>query len=391
MTSIKVSYKSTVRRFTIPDTITWSYLESKLRLLFSLPSTLQFTLSYKDEDGDIITLSTDLELQEYLSSQSPQSTLKFSLNPEKSNNFAVDTFSSNASENEFFPVEREKYFLEDTYKKADKHVTVMDSADDESSTTSASKGKQKEESPAEPSTSASNEQQQQEENEQPSPNNEEQRAPFIELAEQFQQLHDQFNDVFTKNPQLVEQANTIMDKILQNVPVDINQWAQWLNTFRSEGDLPTQGRETNNNSREGGQQRTNDFGQFGQFPTLFQSPHEILSNPWIQRVIQDVSANCQRGFGNFSRPTGFNGPWNSNRDCPYQQQRRQEELSQETLKEKINSLHAMGFWEDDVKNEELLKRYNGNIERVVEILIRQNAERVDDSYEILNPVENVGH
>ncbi|CAI2174546.1 19551_t:CDS:1 [Funneliformis geosporum] len=376
MTSFKVSYQSTVRRFSIPDTVTWSDLESKLRLLFSLPSTLKFSLSYKDEDGDIITLSTNLELQEFLSSQSPQSTLKFSLNPEKSKNFFADTFSSNASENDFVPVEKEKYFLDDALK----HVTVMDFVNDESSTPSVSKGKKKE-SPAEPSASAFNEHQQ-EENKQPSPNNdEEQRAPFIELAEQFQKLHDQFNDVFLKNPQLVEQANTIMDNILQNVPVDFNQWAQWLNTFRSEGDLPNQGSETNNNSREGGQQRANDFGQFGQFSNFFSSPHELLSNPWIQRVFQDVSAN---GFGNFSRSTGFNGPWNSNGGC----QRRQEDLSQEALKEKINSLHSMGFWEDDVKNEELLKRYNGNIERVVEILIRQNAERLD--YEALYPAGNVG-
>jgi len=43
----------------------------------------------------------------------------------------------------------------------------------------------------------------------------------------------------------------------------------------------------------------------------------------------------------------------------------------------------MGFWEDDVKNEELLKRYNGNVERVVEILIRQQNER-KNSYETHN-------
>jgi len=175
-----------------------------------------------------------------------------------------------------------------------------------------------------------------------------------------------------------------MDQILQNIPVDINQWAQWLNTFQpAEGDTPTtndQGNESNNSQ---GEQQQRQQGGFGQFPSFFPPPHSLLSSPWIQQIIQDISANHPAGgfgnFENFARPTGFNGPWNFNGGCPYRQQQQkqqqQEELSQEVLKEKINLLHSMGFWEDDVKNEELLKRYNGNIERVVEILIRQKAER----------------
>ncbi|EXX70563.1 hypothetical protein RirG_086210 [Rhizophagus irregularis DAOM 197198w] len=69
------------------------------------------------------------------------------------------------------------------------------------------------------------------------------------------------------------------------------------------------------------------------------------------------------------------------------QHQHREELSQEELKEKINLLHSMGFWEDDVKNEELLKRYNGNIERVIEILIREQTERVNNNF--YNSMENV--
>ncbi|RIA82629.1 hypothetical protein C1645_788003 [Glomus cerebriforme] len=364
MTSIKVIYQSTVRRFSVPNTITWLDLESKLRELFSLPSTFKFSLSYTDEEGDVITLSTDLELQEFLSSQS---TLKFTLTPEKHQPFVVDTFSGNTSENDFVSVEKEKLIPDNVSEKLDKHVTVMDAADEPSfkpTIPSISKGKQKEESSAE----SSNKQQQEE---QPSPNNNnEQRAPFIDLAEQFQGLLDQFKDVFSKNPQLIEQANNVMDQILRNVPVDIDQWAQWLNTFRSDDNTSTtnaQGDETNN-SRE----------QQQQFPSFFPPPNVLLSNPWIQQMVQDV---CAGNFENFARPTGFNRPWNFNGGCPYQQQQQQqqrEELSQEALKEKINLLHSMGFWEDDVKNEELLNRYKGDIERVVEILIRQQTERINN-------------
>ncbi|GES78182.1 hypothetical protein GLOIN_2v1576915 [Rhizophagus clarus] len=342
MTSIKVTYQSTARRFPVPDTITWSDLESKLRELFSLPPTLKFSLSYTDDEGDVIILSTDLELQELLSSKS---ILKFVLIPQQT----LGTFSSNISENDFVAVEKENPIP----------------------------GKQKEESPAESST---NKQHQQEEN-QPSSNNNEQRAPFIEIAEQFQELIDQFKDVFSKNPQLIEQANNVMDQILRNVPVDINQWTQWLNSFRTEGEDPTtnaQGDESNNSQGEQRQHHQQDG-----FPSFF-PPHSLFSNPYIQRIFQDINANHPGRFGNFenfARPTGFNGPWNFNGGCPYQQRQQQrEELSQEELKEKINLLHSMGFWEDDVKNEELLKRYNGNIERVIEILIRQQTERINNNY-----------
>jgi len=369
MTSIKVAYQSTVRRFTVPDTITWLELESKLRELFSLSPSFKFSLSYTDDEGDVITLSTDLELQEFLS-QSFQSTLKFTITPEKQQPFVVETFSSNTSENGFVSIEKEKLIPDNVSEKTDKDDVIMGSADEPSfkpTIPSTSKGKQKEKL----------QEQEERQEQQHSPDNDEQQAPFIELAKQFQGLLDQFKDVLLNNPQLVEQTNTVMDQILRNIPVDINQWAQMLNTFRPEGDTNAQEGETNR-SRD---QPQHQHGGFGQFPSFFPPPHDLLSNPWIQRIIQDVSANCPGGLGNFENFARFNG-------C--QQRQQQEELSQEALKEKINLLHSMGFWEDDVKNEELLKRYNGNIERVVEILVRQQVERNNNnSYEAYNSTEGV--
>ncbi|CAG8527765.1 2577_t:CDS:2 [Ambispora gerdemannii] len=68
MLNIKVIYQSTARRFTIQDSekITWSEFEKRTRNLFNLPSWTQFTLSYTDEEGDNITLSTDFELEEVI-------------------------------------------------------------------------------------------------------------------------------------------------------------------------------------------------------------------------------------------------------------------------------------------------------------------------------------
>ncbi|CAB4377297.1 unnamed protein product [Rhizophagus irregularis] len=76
MVNIKVIHKKAVRRFTLPSNATWIELEAKLRTLFNIPALSPFTLSYTDEDNDVITLSTDLELQEIFSSAP---TVKFDL------------------------------------------------------------------------------------------------------------------------------------------------------------------------------------------------------------------------------------------------------------------------------------------------------------------------
>ncbi|RHZ51295.1 hypothetical protein Glove_481g28 [Diversispora epigaea] len=68
MAVIKVTYNQISRRFDISSNTTWNTLESQLRSLFNLPTNSSISLSYTDEDGDAITLSSDLELFEVLSS-----------------------------------------------------------------------------------------------------------------------------------------------------------------------------------------------------------------------------------------------------------------------------------------------------------------------------------
>ncbi|CAJ0915465.1 1605_t:CDS:2 [Entrophospora sp. SA101] len=65
-TSIKVTYDSISRRFSIPtDSPNWLDLERQIRTLFQIPA-LKINVFYIDEDGDEITVSSDLELEEIL-------------------------------------------------------------------------------------------------------------------------------------------------------------------------------------------------------------------------------------------------------------------------------------------------------------------------------------
>ncbi|CAG8549919.1 10157_t:CDS:1 [Acaulospora morrowiae] len=67
MANIKVTYGQISRRFKISPTTKWLDFESQLRSLFKIPMNTSITVSYNDEDGDVITLSSDLELLEVLS------------------------------------------------------------------------------------------------------------------------------------------------------------------------------------------------------------------------------------------------------------------------------------------------------------------------------------
>jgi hypothetical protein len=76
MVNIKVVHKDNARRFNLPPNASWIDLEAKLRTIFNIPKLTPFTLSYTDEDNDVITLSTDIELREIFASNP---TIKFNL------------------------------------------------------------------------------------------------------------------------------------------------------------------------------------------------------------------------------------------------------------------------------------------------------------------------
>src|ERR1044072_7888258 len=91
MATIKVTYGQTSRKFTIASNTTWKEFESQLHNIFNIPNETAISISYIDEDGDIITLSTDSELQQILSDQeSFGANVKFNVytseNPDNNNN-----------------------------------------------------------------------------------------------------------------------------------------------------------------------------------------------------------------------------------------------------------------------------------------------------------------
>ncbi|CAG8723316.1 29327_t:CDS:2 [Gigaspora margarita] len=66
--SLKITHLNSVRKLTVPLSIQWNKLEEQIRTIFSIPSGMQFLLRYRDEDGDLITLNSDLEFEQVLRS-----------------------------------------------------------------------------------------------------------------------------------------------------------------------------------------------------------------------------------------------------------------------------------------------------------------------------------
>ncbi len=78
MVIFKVTDGSQTRKFEVPSLITYSALKNKLSSAFpdSVNEDSDLVLHYRDSEGDVITLSSDLELQELLST-TQQTVLKF--------------------------------------------------------------------------------------------------------------------------------------------------------------------------------------------------------------------------------------------------------------------------------------------------------------------------
>ncbi|CAI2168587.1 1853_t:CDS:2 [Funneliformis geosporum] len=242
MVNIKVTHKNTVRRFVLPThNATWTDLEAKLRGLYNIPTSTFFTLSYVDEDDDVITLSTDTEFQEVLSSQISAPYIKFDLkfstgdssDGEDSNNeawvFEGNITSTTNQEAQFIKIGSEessiikpislfndeltsstkKTFLVDeneTFENVEK-----DDEDDEEKDDREDKGKHKEVI----GESSSNYVSSSMELNQPSPlQDQDNQVTVAELAEQFQKMLDQFKKQVVKDHKL---AGNMMDQFLRSL------------------------------------------------------------------------------------------------------------------------------------------------------------------------------
>lgn len=216
MPSIKVIYRETARRLFVTNDVTWSTLESRLRELFSIPDGSSIALSYTDEDDDVVTLSTDIELDEVMNHSGTTGTMTFSLivageEPtgtregwilEGATSRTSGSMRSAVNEVEEEDAERGDVLSETSERASENEPFITDDA-----SARANEGE----------TSSSD------------PQN-------IQLAAQFQKLVDQFRDVINNNPQLVEAANDIMEQITRSVPVDIEACREWFRSFRETDD-----------------------------------------------------------------------------------------------------------------------------------------------------------
>ncbi|OAQ29075.1 hypothetical protein K457DRAFT_524347 [Linnemannia elongata AG-77] len=62
----KANFNGSLRRFLISRPAVWSDFEHKLRNVYSLPASAAIDVQYKDEEGDVISLNTDSELEDVL-------------------------------------------------------------------------------------------------------------------------------------------------------------------------------------------------------------------------------------------------------------------------------------------------------------------------------------
>ncbi|KAF9934210.1 hypothetical protein FBU30_002903 [Linnemannia zychae] len=60
----KVSYNGSLRRFFVAQPAVWQDFENKIRTVYNIPGNLALDVQYKDEEGDLITLNTDSELDD---------------------------------------------------------------------------------------------------------------------------------------------------------------------------------------------------------------------------------------------------------------------------------------------------------------------------------------
>jgi len=86
---VKFLYGNDIRRVTADKNFTWAEVTDLVTSLFEI--TGKFSLKYKDDEGDLITVSTDRELEEAFTFHKTQSTVRFTVvaeakKPEVNNN-----------------------------------------------------------------------------------------------------------------------------------------------------------------------------------------------------------------------------------------------------------------------------------------------------------------
>ncbi|RUS21122.1 hypothetical protein BC938DRAFT_475465, partial [Jimgerdemannia flammicorona] len=235
----KVSYNNTTRRLTVPENITWAQFDGRIREQFGLTSTEVLSILYRDPDGDVITLSTDLELQEILRNAGPAGSVRFLLTASPSAGGDTAAWVFEGTSNVSVPVGPETPRFE-----SEPPVEMQEIAKDNQMPATDPRvvwyqidGEDCDPAEVDPTNVDSREKNKTKEGKNATANAQEQ--PFAEILAQLGELVDQFPDVFDRNPQLLESVNAIVDQVLHQIPISLEAFGQWLASFRTEGEDTT--------------------------------------------------------------------------------------------------------------------------------------------------------
>ncbi|CAG8521142.1 7404_t:CDS:2 [Paraglomus occultum] len=238
MSTIKVTYNATIRKLTLPLTVTWIELSAQLRHLFSIPLNIPIGLSYSDEDGDVITLSSDVELRDVLES-SKGSTMSFVLN----------TGTEDSGYESWVLEGRSKLNKEDregnqsqpmmTLRNVVCEGVTSKEADKKCGRPCDSAGNNGENAKNDKDVETVVEQSQFTPPEQPT-----------NFAGQIQTLMDQLHEVARQNPQLRQTANLIVDQIFESASNGVENVGGWFRSFAAnELPLPSLGNANDRHTR----------------------------------------------------------------------------------------------------------------------------------------------
>jgi hypothetical protein len=419
MASIKVTYNSISRRFNITSP-NWVELESKLRTLYNIPTTSSLIVSYKDEDGDVITLSSDLELKEILAQQSSGRPIKLILSTvnnsenlvseDENDNDVVNNESSNVEDNnnhidDFSSLQQNQQQTTEFESRPPsyyQHVTLEDEEEPEDgqSTPLLNKEKEKESEKQRPESTNENKAQPENENKENEDDEDEDDDEIVFIISCPWARQTFFGPRF--GPRFGPGFG----------PGFGPRFGPGFGPRLGPGFGPRFG-------FFGGPR----FGLFdGLFDGLFSGPHHHSFSPFnFYGRPQCHRSAFSNGYGGPSAyyfnsrqcgPDACNG--NSKPSCCSNQQQSdfynknaeactsasaksnkcnknkyyhssrfscgRNTFTQEQLNEKLSTLYSMGF--DSSNNalyEDLLKRYNGNLERVIELLLR--SQQVNEYYD----------
>ncbi|CAI2167252.1 2532_t:CDS:2 [Funneliformis geosporum] len=286
METIKVNYNSISRRFNINTSTTWTELESKLRSLYNIPTTTSLNVSYTDEDGDVITLSSDLEFKEVLTQQSSGRPIKLVLNTvNNSESWVFEDGNNDIVENGL------------SNEKVNNNLNLFEDSS---------------------------------------------------YQTEVQQTTEREEENVKHTPASYYRHVSIEEEVEEEAKAEYNHSIPSLPFFNRCGGPSTY---------YSGSRHSDSCGR--KYKGCNRSPkHQQLGTN-----VKNAEASTSASANNGSDKNDCNPPF-----------------TQQHLKDRLTTLHSMGFdSSNDASYEELLKRYNGNLERVIEILLRNQQFNEHDA------------